>query len=170
MADRSAGALARDALAGAASGLVASWAMTRAMPILSRLQTARGREKERRAAAGGEGATVATARKAAHLVGRELPPGSEARAGNAVHSAYGAAWGAAWALLRRRAGRLGPLAGVAFGAALWAVSDELLVSALRLAPPPWRYPPSTHVRGLAAHLVYGAATDAGARLAARALG
>ncbi len=169
MGGRDGRVLARDALAGAASGIVASFAMARVMPLLSRLQTARGREKEQRAAAGGENATVAIARRVAGLAGKDLPPGSEAKAGEAVHYAYGAAWGAAWALLRPRAARLGPVAGLAFGLALWAVSDELLVAALRLAPPPWRYPLSTHVRGLGAHLVYGAATDAGTRLAGRAL-
>jgi uncharacterized membrane protein YagU involved in acid resistance len=84
-----------------------------------------------------------------------------------LHYAYGAAWGAAWALARHRFERLGLLAGLAFGAALWAISDEALVPLLRFTPPPWRYPLSSHLRGLVGHLVYGTATDGGIRLAAR---
>ena len=53
-----------------------------------------------------------------------------------------------------------PLAtGLAFGALLWAVSDELLVPLLGLSRSPARYPASSHVKGLAAHLVYGLSTE-----------
>jgi hypothetical protein len=62
------------------------------------------------------------------------------------------------------------VAGLTFGAALWAASDELLTWVLRLAAPPWRYPPSTHLRALGAHLTYGLSTEGGLRLAEAAFG
>ena len=47
--------------------------------------------------------------------------------------------------------------GLGYGAAVWAVADELMVPALGLGPK--EAPPKTHVRGLIAHLVYGLALD-----------
>lgn len=167
MARRAERGLGRDLLQGALSGIVASGAMSMLMPVLTWLQPAAARERERQAAE--TNATIAAARRTARLLGFELPPEREALAGGVMHYAYGAGWGVAYALLRRRFARLGPWEGIAFGAALWLVSDEVLVTVLGLAPPPQRYPVSTHLRGLAAHVAYGAATDGAVRLAERAL-
>jgi uncharacterized membrane protein YagU involved in acid resistance len=157
-----------EGLAGAASGVGASWIMSALMPWLERLQPRAAKERER--AVQDRPAVRVAAEKAAAAAGRELRGRAKRTAPLAVHYAYGALWGAAWALLRGRAARLGPWAGLAFGAGLWAISDEGLVPAFRLSPAPWRFPLSTHLRGLAAHLAYGAATDGGVRLASRALG
>lgn len=128
--------------------------------------------REREAQAGMPPATIQAAEAAAGAIGKGLSddPEKQALVGKLVHYAYGTAWGAVFALAARALGRRAPVAtGLAFGAALWAVSDELLVPLLRFSRPPTRYPASTHAKGLASHLVYGVATDAGWRLARAAL-
>jgi uncharacterized membrane protein YagU involved in acid resistance len=80
-----------------------------------------------------------------------------------MHYTFGAVSGAAYGMLSHfvpitRAGR-----GALFGAALWAIADETMVPALGLSKGPAEYPLSTHVYGLASHLVYGMTTDATAR-------
>jgi hypothetical protein len=79
-----------------------------------------------------------------------------------VHVGFGAAWGGIYGLLRRSTrlmgGALGPVGGVAFGALVWAVGDNVLLPAFRLAAWPNRHPLKNHAYALAAHVVYGAAT------------
>ena len=58
-------------------------------------------------------------------------------------------------LLRRRTS-LGPItSGLAVGAAMSAVADEWMTPALGFCAPNRAYPLSTHLRGVAAHLVFG---------------
>ena len=81
-------------------------------------------------------------------------------AGIAVHYALGVLPGALYAPLRRRLGGLGAGRGLLYGLGLFLVNDELLAPALGLASGPTAYPWQAHARGLAEHLVLGAATDA----------
>jgi uncharacterized membrane protein YagU involved in acid resistance len=161
----------RDALAGAACGLVASFVMQKAQARISRLGTPETRRREDEALRDVEPATARAAETAAHVAGRHLDARQKEIGSGIVHYAYGAAWGTGFALIARWAERRVPpvVAGVLFGAALWLVSDELLVPALRLSRAPTAYPPSIHAKSLAAHLVYGAATDASYRLLRPAL-
>ena len=82
-----------------------------------------------------------------------------------MHHGLGMAWGPVYCLLRRRFGMRPLAAGLAAGAALSLVVDEGLTPALGLSAPNRAYPPATHLRGLVAHLVWGAA----AALAAEAI-
>jgi hypothetical protein len=77
--------------------------------------------------------------------------------GAAAHLAFGAAAGALFERSYRRRGRpgLGPLAGAAFGAAVWLVSYAGWVPALGLMPPPRRDRPGRPTAMIVAHLVYG---------------
>jgi uncharacterized membrane protein YagU involved in acid resistance len=128
--------------------------------------------KEKEAQGGLPPATIKAAEVAAKAVGTELPPDrrKQALGGKVVHYLYGTIWGAAFALGARAFGARAPLvSGLAFGAAVWLVSDEVLVPLFRFSRSPSRYPPSTHAKGLASHLVYGVATDAGWRLGRAAL-
>jgi hypothetical protein len=159
-----------DAAIGAASGLAASWLMSAAYRPIWRAGSEQTREREQAAQAGMPPATVRAAEAAAAAVGRRIPEEKKGLGGWLVHYAYGVAWGAAFALGARALGARWPVgAGLVFGAALWVASDEVLVPAFRFSRPPTRYPASTHAKGLAAHLVYGVATDAGWRLARGAL-
>jgi uncharacterized membrane protein YagU involved in acid resistance len=46
-----------------------------------------------------------------------------------------------------------------FGAALFVAADEIVVPALGLSPQPTESSISSHLYGLAAHLVYGVTTE-----------
>ena len=59
--------------------------------------------------------------------------------------------------------------GLGFGAGLWLIADEVTVPALKLSKPPMAFPISTHVYGLASHLVYGWVTEQVRRAVRRAL-
>lgn len=150
-------AAARDALLGAAAGMVGTALMEPVMRLASRLQRPASRSWEESVSkVPAPQVLVQRLGARAHLV---VSPEAEARAGLGVHWAYGALLGAGYALLRRRRPGRPLLAGLLFGAALWLLGDEGLVPALHLSPPPEAFPGSTHAKALAAHLAYGAATD-----------
>lgn len=92
------------------------------------------------------------ASRIAGLTGVELDHEQAEMWGNRVHWVYGIQWGVVLVLLRRRPG---PLSGLLYGAALWLLSDELLLWGLGIAKSPAEYPPRTHLDALAAHCVYG---------------
>jgi hypothetical protein len=162
-------AVAGDAIAGALAGLGASWMMSEAYGPIMRAGSARTLRREQEAQAGMPPSTVRAAEAAARAVGTALPDWrARALGGKAVHYGYGVAWGAGFALAARalRARWRPPLAtGLAFGALLWVVSDELLVPLFGFSREPAQYPPSSHLKGLVAHLVYGVATDVAWRVA-----
>ncbi len=72
--------------------------------------------------------------------------------GNRLHWAYGVHWGVPYAVLPLKSG---PRSGLLYGAALWLGSDELLLWMIGIARKPTSYPLSTHVKALAAHVIYG---------------
>ncbi len=82
--------------------------------------------------------------------------------GTAAHLLFGASLGAAFERAYRGKGRrwAGPLAGAAFGAAVWLVSYAGWLPALGILPPPHRDRPGRPSGMLVAHLVYGAVLGA----------
>lgn len=161
---------ALDAAVGAASGLAASWVMSAAYRPIWRAGSEETRRRERDAQAGMPPATIRAAEVAAAAVGKEIPEERKGLGGWIVHYAYGIAWGGAFALAARALGARAPVAsGLVFGTALWVISDEVLVPLFGFSRAPARYPATTHAKGLAAHLVYGVATDAAWRLGRAAL-
>jgi uncharacterized membrane protein YagU involved in acid resistance len=83
--------------------------------------------------------------------------------GAIAHVAFGASAGSlfegAHAHWVRRSG-VGPIAGAAFGAAVWLLSYAGWVPALDILPPPHRDRPGRQAGMLVAHLVYGAVLGA----------
>jgi hypothetical protein len=92
-------------------------------------------------------------------------------AGPAMDYAIGALAGALYGALPELAprARVSVGRGAAFGATVWLSGDEIAVSLLGLAKPPWQYPASTHLLSLGAHLVYGMTTDLVRRIVRAAL-
>ncbi|HJQ26066.1 MAG TPA: DUF1440 domain-containing protein [Blastocatellia bacterium] len=94
----------------------------------------------------------------------ELTKDERRIAGPAVHYAMSASSG----MIYGAAAELTPMAtagfGLPFGAAVWAVADEITVPLLGLSKSPTAYPLSKHLYSLASHFVYGAATEATRRL------
>ncbi len=156
-----------DVLFGAAAGAIGTWMMSPTMRALTRVQPERDRQREKESTYPDD-ATVAAAKRILRPVRVELDREQQARAGAAVHWAYGMAWGIGYALLARRFGHASALRGTALGVALWVVGDEIVVPALGLAPKPRRFPVSTHAKALGAHLAYGLGVDTAFRALRRA--
>lgn len=97
------------------------------------------------------------AQKSADLAGMHLDPDQLDQLGMAFHYGSGVAWGAVYCLMRRAAGMQSLGAGVATGASMSIILDELVTPALGFSAPNREYPAATHVRGFLGHLVYGAA-------------
>lgn len=97
------------------------------------------------------------AKKTAGAIGLNLSDKAVERAGMAFHYGLAISWAPLYGVLRRRAHWGGPLAAVATGAAMSAIADETLTPLLGFSAPNRAYPLATHARGVAAHLVFGAA-------------
>jgi uncharacterized membrane protein YagU involved in acid resistance len=105
--------------------------------------------------------------RVASIAGKELSHQTKKKAGPIVHYAFGTAMGAVYGLgeettLRRWRKARSPIAGIAFGTALFLGADEIVIPALGLGEKPSDSPASTHVYGLISHLVYGATLQAAA--------
>lgn len=151
--------LALDVLSGAAAGALGTYLMGSAMQAAQKLQPEHHQEAEQDAS-WDENATIKTAKRVTEPLGVKIPEEKQGLAGNIVHWAYGISWGIGLALASRFLFKRRPWArGLVFGSALWLVGDELLVPALKLAPKAGAFPPSTHAKGLVAHLAYGLTAD-----------
>jgi len=93
------------------------------------------------------------AKRGAGWLGIELGREQVALWGNRVHWMHGIQLGIPYQLLRPQPG---VRSGLLYGAALWLLSDELMLWAIGVAKSPASYPPKTHLDALAAHCVYGA--------------
>lgn len=147
-------------IAGAIGGLAASWTMPRFQFLLAHVSghsdPHEGQEED---------ATVTTARKLSLAVrGCELSPEAKNAAGPFVHYAYGTGLGAVYGGLAQKYKTSTSGFGSAFGAAAWALGDEVAVPVLGLGRKPGATPVSQHVQALAAHLVYGVTLEGVRRL------
>lgn len=84
--------------------------------------------------------------------------------GTLIHYVLGAGLGLGYGATAVLQPRVTLARGILFGVATELVIDQTIVPALGLANPFWRCPVKWHLRGLAAHLVFGIATDATRRL------
>jgi uncharacterized membrane protein YagU involved in acid resistance len=153
-------------IAGSIGGLAASWVMTRFQIKLSRaLATPPDSRKEHE-----DDATVQTANKiSSEVLDHELSPEEKKVAGPLVHYAYGAGIGALYGGLVQKYQTASSGFGTAYGAAAWALGDEVAVPALGLGKKPAEVPAPQHLQALAAHLVYGVTLEGVRRLTLRVL-
>ena len=151
----------REPLAGLYAGLTAGFVATLAMDGFHRLW--KNVEDALRAdddgSSSGSGDDEPSTVKAARAIGRKVLGRSldddEARlASEALHFGYGSSIGGLYGLVAEIFPRASAGAGVPYGLFLFVFGDEVMVPTLGLAKPPTHYPPSTHLRALAAHLVY----------------
>ncbi len=103
------------------------------------------------------------------LRGREPDPDTRKKLSNAVHWGYGIDMGGTYGLVRGKARKLDVVGGLVYGAALWALGDEIAVPLLGLAEGPKAYPKKLHAETLGAHLVYGVATALSTQLMERVI-
>jgi len=107
-----------------------------------------------------EDATMKAAGKIAELMGHQLSHEQKKKLGPLVHYSFGTLQGAVYGGITEMAGDSGSLLpGLIFGAALFLAADEAAVPALGLSGKPAEYPLSSHLYGLASHLVYGLSAD-----------
>lgn len=107
-----------------------------------------------------EDATMKAAGKLSEAAGHPLSHEQRKKFGPLVHYAFGTAQGALYGAVTELADiRGGLLAGVSFGAALFLVADEIVVPAAGLSGKASEAPLSSHLYGLASHLVYGLSTE-----------
>jgi putative membrane protein len=144
-------------VSGIAAGLAATWVMTQYQVNSQKLISRIRREPPQQ---GGESTTVAVAKRVTRsFSGRELPPEWVPFAGNAVHYGFGASMGALYGILTEFLPAVSAGRGLAYGAAVWAMADEVALPAAGMAKWWPEYPTRVHANALAAHLVYASALD-----------
>ncbi len=93
------------------------------------------------------------------VAGRDLPGRHAGAAGRAFHLAFGTGLGGVYGVLVEYLSLASVGAGVPFGVIQVPFADEWLVPALDLSGSPEKAPASAHLRSVAAHAVYGLATE-----------
>ncbi len=149
-----------DLLLGAAAGAIGTFSMSPARNAIARFQPQEDKQREIDVSYPDKSPARA-AKKLAEPLGIELE--DPKLAGHIISWTYGTLWGAGYALLSRRFRAIPFLGGVLLGTGLWAIGDEILVPALRLAPGPKKFPVTTHAKALGCHLAYGTGVDLGLR-------
>jgi hypothetical protein len=150
-------------------GIVGTWAMSEFQALWSRAAegfespSAGGRHDARdwqeRNEGGRNANEVAANIVAANTIDRPLTRDELEVAAPLVHYAFGGALGAVYGGLVERSRHVPAAAGVAFGTAVWVGADEIAMPALGLAQRRVDYPVEAHAQSLAAHIVFGVATD-----------
>jgi putative membrane protein len=153
-------------IAGLVGGLVGTIVMTQFQNAWSSASEAlknEGSDQEPQQQQGqqqSEDATMKAAGKIAELAGHRLSHREKEKFGPVIHYGFGTVQGAVYGVITEMAGVQGGFsAGLSFGAALFVVADELTVPALGLSGKPSESPLSSHLYGLASHLVYGVAAE-----------
>ncbi|AWI90366.1 hypothetical protein C0214_20225 [Methylobacterium sp. DM1] len=141
---------------GLAAGLVATQITNLAQKPLSWVTPDHVDRHEKKVRPGASSSLVAS-QKITETLNLSPSKGEQEVLGQAIHFATGISWGPVYGLLRRY-GRLKPVnAALVTGGSMSLILDEALVPALGLSAPNNHYPAFTRIRGLAAHLVFGAA-------------
>src|SRR3954465_12597319 len=149
-------------VAGAAGGFAAAWVMnqfqtgwSKATETLQHSKTPQG-EQERQSDDDAEDATMKTAAKISESIfGHKLSREEKKKLGPVVHYAFGVGTGAVYGVMAELEPRATLGAGLPYGTAVFIGADEIAVPAFGLSKSPKEYPASTHLYGLASHLVYG---------------
>lgn len=100
------------------------------------------------------------AEKLTRLAGIDLSGAQLDRAASVAHYGLAISWAPLYGLLRRTTALRPVTAGLATGAAMSVLADELMTPAFGFSAPNLDYPLVTHLRGIAAHLVFGLAVAA----------
>lgn len=168
MSDRNKAHLASGILAGIAGGLFASWLMNEFMenlgPPLQKVVEGEQAASQQPPQQGEkpDDATMKTADAVVSTItgGRHLTHEGKEKGGPIVHYAFGAVMGGVYGAIAEGIPAATFGFGTAFGAALFTGADLIAVPALNLSGSSEDAPVSSLATPFAAHLVYGAATEA----------
>jgi hypothetical protein len=89
------------------------------------------------------------------VLNREPSESDKKIGGQVVHYSFGTAMGLLYGVLADTTPKVRVGGGTLFATSLWLGADEIAVPALKLSGPPADSPMSSHMYGLASHLVYG---------------
>lgn len=161
--------LARGIVAGIVGGLVASWVMNEFIGNLGpqiQKAVASGKPQQPQDGEKPDDATMKTADAVVATLtgGRHLSHEEKEKGGPIVHYAFGALMGAVYGAIVEEMPAATIGFGTAFGTALFTGADVVAVPALNLSQSSGDEPVSSLATPFAAHLVYGAATEAVRRL------
>ena len=155
-------------LAGAAGGLVGTWAMSHAQRLWTKAadtrvpESAGGKHDARDWQERSEGQNsneLAAQTIAIAGLGRHLSRDELRMAAPLMHYAFGTVVGALYgAYADRLRGRRA--SGIGLGTTLWLTADEIAMPLMGLSEPTTRRPVEMHLQSLAAHLVYGMTAEA----------
>ena len=82
----------------------------------------------------------------------------------AIHWGYGIFWGGAYGMLRQEYPAIAKVAGFPFAVAFALFGEALVLPAMGLTPPAYKYPVSTIARDVTAHWAYAATIEGTCRL------
>ena len=139
-------------LAGAAGGLVASFAMGKFASVFISSSSPQPPKKE-------DATVLAASAISQKLFHHELTPEQKKTAGPVMHYAFGATMAVAYSALAEFSDRARFGAGLPFGAAVWLGAHVITVPALGLAEPITHNTVAEEAVEGAAHLVYGAVVE-----------
>jgi NAD(P)-dependent dehydrogenase (short-subunit alcohol dehydrogenase family) len=166
-------------VAGAAGGLAATWAMSKAQRLWTRavddhVPESAGDEHDARdwqeRSEGKNSNELAAQALAMRFLGRYLTRDELRIAAPLMHYAFGAFVGALYGAYADRLRGQRAATGFAFGTTLWLAADEVAMPLLGLSEPTTRRPFEMHLQSFAAHLVYGLTAEVVRKLARERLG
>jgi uncharacterized membrane protein YagU involved in acid resistance len=145
-------------LRGVVAGVIGAWVMDRVTWIMQDSQPRQTIERERAAWPDGLDVSHTLGYRLARLAGVPVQKDQPSTLGMVTHYLLGIAPAILYAALRQRDLRFSADRGLLSGFLIFALWDEVLAAATRIAGPPQAYPWQAHLRGLLGHLALGAAT------------
>ncbi len=158
--------LLKDIFYGFISGLVGTFVMDKVTTAMYKLESERTKQKE--SSLMKEPSYAILARRVAAKAGSQLTDQQASKGGALFHWSYGITWGGLYGALHDRVPAVSKAGGLLYAIAVWALGDEGLTTALKIAPPPREFPLAVHVRGLVGHVIYAAAADGTYRMLKKA--
>jgi len=142
-------------------GAAATWLMDRADKLVYQVQSEDVHERE--AAVEDLTGPGQLARRVMRAAGHEPSHDEAVAAGRLVHVAFGISAALAYAILSKPLPWLRGGCGLVYGLAL-APANIIVVPAVGLTPPAWKFPAQTTVRSILYHIAYGVSLESLARL------
>jgi uncharacterized membrane protein YagU involved in acid resistance len=105
-------------------------------------------------------AIVAVVKRIAKYVPGQYADKHPGTVGRIIHYVFGTGFAYAYAAARTRVPQIAAGRGLAFGGALWLLSDAILIPAAHLGRPLWRYSFAERLNAVLSHLAYAATLEA----------
>lgn len=154
------GSLLADLMIGAAAGVAAIWVMDRIDWFNYRHESDEARRRTESIRPRGKPPAQVMTIRAAERLGTNPSPQQVEKVGTVVHYMLGIAPAMLYSAFQSRYPAITKGRGTLFGFGVFLMHDEAMNPLMGWSAKPTAYPWQAHARGLVAHLVYGAVTDA----------